>query len=157
VKENILSKSCICHDLAGVATVKNGIDNNATPAICCGPTIVNFSKIATLEEMVDHIYGRLSLLTNPDRPHMFIREIMIYIEYLRKEIEKCSLKLSTHTPEHFREFKANLLKGIDNYSRIAEQIIEEQKELFLDELKTLKKEIESIPLFTTELCSESKL
>ena len=157
MKENILSKSCICHDLAGVATVKNGIDNDATPAICCGPNIVNFSKIATLEEMVDHIYGRLSLLTNPDRPHMFIREIMIYIEYLRKEVEKCSLKLSTRTPDYFREFKGNLLKGIENYSLLAEQFIEEQKELFLDELKTLKKEIESIPVLTAELCGESSL
>jgi len=157
VKENILLKSCLCHDLAGVATVKNGICNDATPAICCGPNIVNFSKIATLEEMVDHIYGRLSLLTNPDRPHMFIRELVIYMEYFRKEVEKCSLKLSTRTPEYFQEFKANLLKGIDNYSRYAEHFIEEQKELFLDELKTLKKEIESIPVLTAELCSESSL
>jgi len=66
------------------------------------------------------------------------------------------LKLSTSTPEYFQEFKANLLKGIDNYSHLAEQFIEEQKELFLDELKTLKKEIESIPVLTAELCSESR-
>ena len=157
VKENILSKSCICHDLAGVATVKNGIDGDATPAICCGPNIVDFSEIATLEEMVGHIYGRLSIMTNPDRPHMFIRELMLNKDYLRKEVEKCSLKLSTRTPEYFREFKANLLKGIENYSLLAEQFIEEQKELFLDELKTLKKEIESIPVLTAELCGESSL
>ena len=33
--------------------------------------------------MVGHIYGRISLLTNPDRPHMFLRELALYIDYLR--------------------------------------------------------------------------
>ncbi len=62
LREGVLAKSCICHDLAGTATRKNGIDPAATPAVCCGPNIVNFSRIATLEEMVGHIYGRISLL-----------------------------------------------------------------------------------------------
>ncbi|MFC1538630.1 hypothetical protein ACFL6H_04335 [Candidatus Latescibacterota bacterium] len=154
VKEDILAKSCICHDLAGVATVNNGIDKDATSAICCGPNIVNFSKIATLEEMVDHIYGRLSLMTNPERPNMFIKEIMLYIDYLKKEIEKHSLQLSTHTPDYLRDFQSNLLSGIDNYTRLAEQFFEEQKTKFLEDLNSFKEEIENIPLLSAELCVE---
>ena len=154
-KETVLAKSCICHDLAGVATLKNGIDKEATPSICCGPNIVNFSKIATLEEMVDHIYGRLSIMTNPDRPNMFTKEIIIYIDYLKNEIEKYSLKLSTRTPDYFRVFKSNLLNGIENYSRLAEQFIEEQKTIFLEELNSFKEEIENIPLLSAEFCVES--
>jgi hypothetical protein len=155
IKESVLAKSCICHDLAGVATVESGIDENATPAICPGPNIVNFSGIATLEEMVDHIYGRISLMTNPERPNMFIKEIMIYIEYLKDEIDDYSLKLSTRTPDYFRVFKSNLLSGIENYSNLAEQFIEEQKTLFLDELKSFKEEIENIPILSAEVCIES--
>ncbi|MCP4703448.1 MAG: hypothetical protein GY865_02465, partial [candidate division Zixibacteria bacterium] len=63
-RTNAMAKACICHDLAGGATLKLGIDAKARPAVCCGPNITNFSKIATLEEMVDHIYGRISLLTD---------------------------------------------------------------------------------------------
>jgi hypothetical protein len=35
-REKVFAKSCICHDLAGNATLKNNIDPDATPAVCCG-------------------------------------------------------------------------------------------------------------------------
>ena len=142
----MLAKSCICHDLGGGATRKHGIDPQATPAICSGPNIANFSRIATLEEMVGHIYGRLSLLTSSNRPHMFISELKINIEHLRKELEKFSLRLSPRTPKYFEEFRANMLTGIEYYRKVAEEFIEEQKTRFLSELKRLQEEIESIPL-----------
>ena len=55
-------KSCICHDLAGVATKPRGIDRLATPSICCGPNIAYFRREASLDEMIGHIYGRGDLL-----------------------------------------------------------------------------------------------
>lgn len=144
VKESILAKSCICNDLAGSATVKHGIRPKDTPAVCCGPNIVNFRRTATLEEMVSHIYGRLSLLADTDRPHVFVREIMLYLSYVREEIEKYSLKLSSRTPGYFNEFRENLLSGIEHYRSLAEQFIEEQKSRFLNDLGTLQQEIELI-------------
>ncbi len=144
VKENILAKSCLCHDLAGGATLKDGIDPDAKPAVCSGPNILNFSKIATLEEMVSHIYGRLSLLTNHNRPHMFIRELGLYVDYFRKEYDKLSSNILTNTPKYFREFKENLLNGIEYYKRLAEQLVEEQQERFLSDLKDLRCEFELI-------------
>jgi hypothetical protein len=72
IKERVLAKACICHELGGNATVPLGIDPDAVSTVCCGPGIVDFSKIATLQEMVDHIYGRISLLTSSERPHMFV-------------------------------------------------------------------------------------
>ncbi|MFC1528421.1 hypothetical protein ACFL5B_00780 [Candidatus Latescibacterota bacterium] len=149
IKNKVLDKSCICHDLGGGAKVKNGIDPHATSCICCGPNIVNFSKIATLEEMLDHIYGRLSLMTNKDRVHMFTKEAMIYVDYLRKEVEKYSLGLSVHKEIYLREFKENLLSGIMYYSRLAEQFFEEKKAHFLEDLENLRKEIECIALIQT--------
>ena len=88
LREDVLAKSCICHDLAGGATRKNGIDPQAAPAVCCGPGICDFSKIATLEEMVDHIYGRKQLPMAAGREHMFARELRIYIESLREEVKR---------------------------------------------------------------------
>ena len=90
----MLAKSCICHDLAGAATLKNGIDPTATPAVCCGPNIVNFARVATLEEMVGHIYGRKSLLTSGKRPHMFLREVSLNIDYFRNELAKQKIGVS---------------------------------------------------------------
>ena len=144
IREDVLAKSCICHDLSGGATIKLGIDTSATPCICCGPGIVNFSRIASLEEMVGHIYGKLSLLANSDRPHMFIKEMSLNIEFLRVEIEKFKLELTTNGAKYFQEFKENLLKGIDYYRKTAEEFVETKRTRFLDDLKVQKEAIEQL-------------
>ena len=145
-KESVLDKACICHDLAGSTTLKYNINPEATPAVCPGPNIVNFKKVATLEEMVAHIYGRLSLLANTERPHMFITELMLYIEYLRNEARKVSLKLSPRSPGYFDNFRENLMAGIDYYHRLACEFIEEQRGRFLEDLQTLRDQVERLPL-----------
>ena len=149
VKEEILAKACICHDLGGSVKIVNDIEPDAAPSICCGPGIADFSKVSSLEEMVGHIYGRLSLLTNSKRPHMFIRELKIYIDHFRKEMERYSLKLSTRTPKYYLEFKENLLKGIEHYRRTANEFTKEIHTKFLSELKILHDELEGI--FLAEL------
>lgn len=148
-KESILVKSCICHDLRGAATVRYGIEPNAASAICCGPNIVNFSKIASLKEMIGHIYGRYSLMTNNDRPNMFVKELMLYIEYLKKEIAKNTPDSAESTMKYILEFKENLLEGIDYYLNVTEKFIEEQKEQFNKDMNALKAELENIPLTVT--------
>ena len=146
VREGVLAKACVCHEVGGTALLKKNIDPDAKPAVCCGPNIVNFSKLATLQEMVSHIYGRLSLLTNPDRPHLFIRELSIYVDHLRDEFEKYSLDLSTRAPKYFREFKENLLSGIEYYRSRAEHFIDEKRNSFLDELRALHEALERMTL-----------
>jgi hypothetical protein len=142
--DDALAKSCICHDLSGGATMKLGIDPNATPCICCGPGIVNFSRIASLEEMIGHIYGKLSLLAHSDRPHMFIKEMSLNIEFLRVEIEKFKLELTTNGAKYFQEFKENLLSGIDYYRKTAEEFVETKRTRFLEDLKAQKEAIEQL-------------
>ena len=146
IRENILAKSCICHDLAGNATLKLGIDPDATPAICCGPGIVDFSKIATLEEMVDHIYGRLSLLTSSERPHMFIRELGLYIDYLRTEIDNFPAGLSSSTATYLQEMRENLFKGIEYYQTVSSQLVEDCRDRFLAELQKMQAALEPLSL-----------
>ena len=154
IKKDVLAKSCICHDLSGGATLKNGIDPEATPAICCGPAIVNFSKIATLEEMVGHIYGRLSLLTRSDRPHMFIRELSLNLDFLKGEMEKFSLGVINAAPKYFREFKDNLGTGVEYYRKLAEQFVDEKRTRFLDDLG---KQVEILEKLAGRIAREPKL
>jgi len=140
----VTNRSCICHDLAGGATLALGIDGQATPAVCCGPGIVNFHRIASLEEMVGHIYGRLSLLSNSYRPHMFIRELMLYVDYLRRDVEKMAANLNNGHMKSYTEFRDNLLAGIEYYQQLAEQAMFKRRERFLTELRALREKVEQL-------------
>ncbi len=146
VKEAMLAKSCICHDLGGSVKIKNGIEQNVTPVVCCGPNIVDFSRIATLEEMISHIYGKANLLTSSDRPHMFIRELELYVDFLRDEMAKFSLNLSNRKQKYLVKFKENLLEGIEYYQRLHSMIIKDDRKSFLDDLKSLKNALDALDL-----------
>ncbi|MDF1545935.1 MAG: hypothetical protein P1R58_12650, partial [bacterium] len=151
-KEMVMAKTCICHDLAGGATLKQGIDKDARTSVCCGPNITNFSKIASLEEMVGHIYGRISLLTDSERPHMFVKELSIYVDYFRKELQKASEGLLDKTNKFFFDFKQNLNSAIEYYREMSEQLSQESRERFLNDLDHLFEEIEKVlPESTTPL------
>ena len=151
VKEDILARACICHELGGSVKIMHGIEPTATSTICCGPGITDFSKVASLEDMAGHIYGRLSLMTNPERPHMFIRELKLYIDNFRRETERYSLELSARAPKYFNEVRDNLLEGIEYYRRLAGDFTEETRIKFLNDLETLRNELEGIPIPTKDM------
>jgi len=142
IREKVLSKACICHDLAGGVTKKYGIDPAAKTAVCPGPNIVNFSKSATLEEMIDHIYGRILLFTHSDRPHMFIKELMIHIDYLKKETVASLQGLVSRTQKKLNEVRVNLYNGIEYY----QNLFKAQHENFIKSLNLLKEELTSIAI-----------
>lgn len=129
LKEETYAKTCLCRDLAGSLT-----NSNATPAICCGPNIVNYSKVFTLKEMIDHIYGRGSVMSNPKRPHVFIKELMLYLDYYKSETHKFSLDISFRTPKYFEEFKENILSGISYYEERVDKVKADLKADF-DEIR----------------------
>ncbi|HCO85509.1 MAG TPA: hypothetical protein DIT95_18545, partial [Arenibacter sp.] len=77
----ITEKSCTCVGLGTSALLAYGLDTKTEGtgvSICPGPNMAYYSKIMTLKEMVDHIYGRGNVITRTDRPHMFIKELGIY-------------------------------------------------------------------------------
>jgi hypothetical protein len=148
--EDVLVKSCICHDLGAAATVPNGIDPEATTAVCCGPNIRHFSLVATLEEMVSHIYGRMSLITSDNRPHMFIEELRLYIDHLADEILRTSHGLADRPPQYFREFANNLIDGIDYYRNEAGTFFGDSRDRVLQELHGLEQRLKAIAIPATE-------
>jgi hypothetical protein len=77
---------------------------------------------------------------------MFIKELMLYIDSLRKETKMFSLKLSSQKPAYFRKFKENLCAGIEYYRSLAGKFIDEQRIKFLADLRALQDEIENIAL-----------
>ena len=84
--ETTEAKSCLCGDLAGSAQIRLGIDPDATPLICPGPNSVYFRRRVSFDEMVGHIYGRNNVLPeNRERPHVFLNEFELYVDYLERE------------------------------------------------------------------------
>ena len=141
-KQNILAKSCICHDLAGAATITLGIDKKAQTALTPGPNIINFSKISSFKEMVDHIYGRINLITSEKRVHMFVRELELYVEHFKTKFEDISLGIvANEGKKQLIEFGSNLLDGISYYRELTERFIEEKKDSFILPLESLKLEV----------------
>jgi len=151
IKERILAKACICHELGGNVTVPLGIDPEADSTVCCGPGIVDFCKIATLREMLDHIYGRFSLLKSSDRPHMFVKELGLYIDYLRKEIDNFPVGLAVNSASFLEGMRENLFKGIEYYQALSSELVEDSQEKFLAGLKNMKKALEPLSLDKAEL------
>lgn len=88
--EEVLDKECLCIGLSNAAAINYSqtlSKNLSAVNICPGPNIVNFSEVVSLQTMTDHIYGRKNILTNNYRPHMFITELNLYINYLKEQLE----------------------------------------------------------------------
>lgn len=146
LKESILAKSCICHELGGGVLKKRAIDARVTTAICPGPNIINFKKIASLREMTNHIYGRCSLLINKERPHFFIKELQLQIANLIKEATPLAGALPTKSQQKLVEMKKNLNDGIEYYRSLAKELFKEHQESFLEALENLKNDLDNILL-----------
>lgn len=116
--EDIVQKDCLCEGLSASALLKNHAKLShklSAVAICPGPNLAYFSDIFSLNQMVDHIYGRKNILNALPRPNVFINELQLYIDYLKKEWAKKVLELSGKEHNYFVNFKENLLRGIDYY------------------------------------------
>lgn len=117
--DRIQELDCLCSGL-GVSTLlvkkEKPMYKLSAVTICPGPNLAYFSGVFTLKEMVGHIYGRNNLLNDLPRPHVFINELNIYVDYLKNEINKCKLNFTAKQITYFNTFKNNLCLGIDYYA-----------------------------------------
>lgn len=115
--ERVVEKSCLCLDLGDGARKVFGHTGRRplTPAVCPGPNLAYFSRVSSLRGMVDHIYGRTNLLDAPARPHQFIKEIELYVRYLRDQVTEALPKIEEKERAYFSEFRRNIQAGIDYY------------------------------------------
>ncbi len=139
ITEEITAKACICHDLAGSATVPAGIDPEAKTAVCCGPNTVYFSREAKLREMVDHIYGRVRLPLDQSRPHMLIKEFSLHVDRLREDLARRRDDL-----KDVETVKRNLSEGVRYYRARLLDALSEKREEFSDRLDALTRELDRL-------------
>jgi hypothetical protein len=143
----VVEKACLCEDLAAtgfISSSTNGTANHHAVAVCPGPNLAYFSKIASLEEMVSHIYGRIQLMTDPQRPNLFINELRLYIDYMKSEIQKRLDTWSAKEQKFFSNYRANLQAGIAHYKSLIPKLREETeryRETMRIELLALEQEL----------------
>jgi hypothetical protein len=116
-KFEITEKACLCVGLANASYLENDIEvkgQSQGVVICPGPNMAYFDKEVSLAKMVQHIYGNATVMTDANRPNFFIKELKMYIDYLKNEISEIS-EISVPQVKKLKAFKSNLLEGIAFY------------------------------------------
>jgi len=121
----VTEKLCLCEGLSTSALIRNNLvlpKENKAVSICPGPNLAWFSSVYSLDEMVNHIYGKINLLANVARPNMFINELNLYVEHYKKDMEAHARQFSEKKQKYLLKFKEQLLAGIEYYKELIPQL-----------------------------------
>lgn len=121
----IVEKICLCEGLCASTYLKYHINKpkeNTAVAICPGPNLAYFNGVYSLEDMVKHIYGKLDLLEKIKRPHVFIKELNLYIDYLQTDLQVHIKNMSDKKSKQLNKFKLQLQDGINYYKTLFAQL-----------------------------------
>lgn len=121
IKTKITEKSCLCVGLVNAAYLENDIKIKGQQqgiVICPGPNLAYFDSEISLKDMVKHIYGNANVMSDAKRPNVFVKELSMYVDYLRNEISGFSNELSAGQIKKWNSFKNNLLEGITYYQNL---------------------------------------
>jgi len=136
--QEVLDKECLCIGLSNAAAINYSqtfIKHLPAVNICPGPNIANFSEVVSLQTMTDHIYGRKNILANNYRPHMFITEVNLYINYLKEQLEiDFRTKQLEGRKKYYASFYKNLKAGIAYYQQL-QGVAQNFRKLFISQLK----------------------
>ena len=148
----IVEKVCLCVGLANGALIDKGEKVNSVTkgvAICPGPNTAYFKKVVSLKEMVDHIYGRIDLVALKHRPNMFIKELELYVDYIKNKINENIKEQSAKQDKYIQKFIRNLEDGISYYEELFDEAtsqLGEISEKAKTELQRLKTELVGLEL-----------
>lgn len=133
----ITEKDCLCEGLGASALLKDGLKpahNLKAVSVCPGPNLAYFSGVFTLQQMVDHIYGRANILNSVKRSNLFVNELRMYVQYFEDELKKSRDSLTTKKARSLQSFQANLLQGINYYKGLL-PMLKNEAERYLQEMK----------------------
>ncbi len=127
--DRVLDKTCLCTNLGTSSLIRLGIldPEYGRQEICPGPNIAWFKREYSLLEMVDHIYGRTESLVDKNRPHMFAKELNMYVDYIN---ERMILAWGDEKQiKQLEKMRNNVESGIDYCLEIAEMKAYEDENL----------------------------
>lgn len=145
--QEVLDKECLCVGLSNSAAInyrQTFVKKLEAVTICPGPNIANFSKVVSLQTMTDHIYGRENIMENKSRPHMFIAELNLYMNYLREQLaDGATLEQDAKKKKYITSFCTNLREGI-NYYRNLKAVAVSEREKFENALSCAEQELDAL-------------
>jgi len=148
----IVDKSCICVGL-GTATLKaNNLDTHSEGngvSVCPGPNVAYFNNSFSLKQMVDHIYGRTNLIEGVDRPHVFVKELKLYVDFLKNKLDESIQPLAGKELNYLKKNQKNVDEGIQYYKGKFSGIkmkCDDFKNKMSDELDNLHQKLKNIEL-----------
>lgn len=117
----VTEKVCLCEHLGNGALIALGIkpEVGSPQAICPGPNIAWFHGEYTLQEMVDHIYGRGESLVPPERPHFFCKELEMYVDHFERLVAENDD--ASRWADMVISFKENIETGMAHCLKIAQK------------------------------------
>jgi hypothetical protein len=122
LKTIITEKSCLCVGLVNAAYLENDIKIKGQEqgvVICPGPNLAYFNEEISLSDMVKHIYGNANVMNHVNRPHVFIKELQLYIAYLKNDISDVSMgTITAGQIKKWHTFRNNLSAGIQYYMNL---------------------------------------
>lgn len=146
--DSITDKTCLCEGLANTAIAKYNMEHKGEQqgvAICPGPNMAYFSKELSLKEMIHHIYGKSNVISDCNRPHMFIKELKLYVDYFSMKVIEFSDSCSTKQEKYLMNFQKNLNEGIAYYQQLFSGLFL-NKETLIKDLELLKNELFKIKI-----------
>ena len=150
--DKVVEKSCICVGLGTAALHINKLDfkkEGPGVAVCPGPNMAYYSRKVTLKEMVSHIYGKSNIIERQDRPHMFLKELGLYVDYLKNRVGEMAKPLTDKNEKYIDTFHKNLLEGIEYYKELFNKKTEQfqdKKDHILHSMEQFKEELNEVKL-----------
>jgi len=147
--DKLTEKECLCEGLTNSTYLANEITPDSPRqgvSICPGPNLAYFNKIASLKEMVDHIYGKFNLLEGTKRPNLFVKELHMYVDYLENRLEELRHAQDEKQASYYRTFRKNMQDGISYYKDLFSKYdlkLKEMKQGVMAELESISQKIEA--------------
>lgn len=148
--DEVTGKICLCEGLCSSNYLKYNIlkpKENKAVAICPGPNLAYFSDLYAFDEMVGHIYGKINLLEQVERPHVFIKELNLYIDYLQEDIKQQLQHFSDKKIKQLNGFKLQLTEGINYYKKLFSEMADQASDEFMqlyDQLASSKHKLDTL-------------
>jgi|TARA_B110000263_G_scaffold938_2_gene778 hypothetical protein len=153
VSDEITEKVCLCMGLSAAAVITNGIETRESTAvsICPGPNMAYFDKLLSLEDMTKHIYGLENFMSRTDRPNMFVKELNLYMEFLKNKLEEAKKDWNKKQEKYFNRFLENMNEGIAYYTNMFDGLKDKYEQTKQETLASLEKTKSNLALLALEL------
>ena len=101
----------------------------------------------TLEEISHHIYGLKESEVREDRPHFFVKELELYMNYFKEKLDESATSFNKKQEKYFQKFLDNMNDGVNYYTNLFEDMklnFFKKGDLILESIKKQKIHLEEI-------------